>query len=182
MPRRYSKPGPRTLLTWLLLLALGGIVALSRAGLLKPPRRHVQRPAAEVPDANSLHRVSRVIDGDTVSLADGTRVRLLGIDCPEAPRDGKAGEPFWREATETARGLCEGKAVQLRYGAEQFDGYGRVLAYVIVDGVNVNAELLRLGLAEVYRKADHPRRSEFFRLEKDARAERLGIWSIDDAE
>lgn len=87
--------------------------------------------------------VARVIDGDTIVLADGTRVRYIGIDTPER------GEVGYKEATEANRKLVEDKKVRLEYDVNRTDRYGRTLAYVYVNGTFVNAWLLENGLAEV---------------------------------
>ena len=94
-----------------------------------------------------------MIDGDTVQLASRERVRLLDIDAPElhAGRKGHAGpfpEPGAVEARDALRAMVEGRRVQVeRHGR---DKYGRTLARVIVDGVDVGAELLSRGLVKPY--------------------------------
>lgn len=86
--------------------------------------------------------VKRVIDGDTVVLDDSYRVRYLGIDTPER------GEPLYEEATELNRQLVEGRQVTLLATDSNTGDFGRLLRYVVVDDVHVNAELVRAGLAE----------------------------------
>ena len=127
--------------------------------------------------------VARVIDGDTVELEDGRRVRLIGIDTPEtrhSPRAEVEGEddPLAREATEYLRQRAEGRRVRLEYGPEPKDEHGRALAYLhLEDGTDLNAELLRRGLARALLRFAHPRMAEYLALEEDARAERLGLWA-----
>lgn len=85
--------------------------------------------------------VSRIIDGDTVLLKDGRRVRLIGIDAPEL------GEPLADEASDALRKLVMAKTVYLQQGPQASDKYQRVLAnLVLVDGQNVEALLLQQGL------------------------------------
>jgi micrococcal nuclease len=86
-----------------------------------------------------------VIDGDTVIIAGGERVRYIGIDTPEM---GSNPEAFAREATDANRALVEGKAVRLERDVSETDRYGRLLRYVWVGGTMVNVELVRRGLAE----------------------------------
>ena len=88
--------------------------------------------------------VVRVIDGDTLELENGQRVRSLGIDTPEA------GEPFAIEATERNRELVEDMVVELQAGNRDQDEYGRLLRYVYFDGTFGNAELIAEGLATAY--------------------------------
>jgi len=87
--------------------------------------------------------VERVIDGDTVKI-NGTSVRLLGINCPEK------GEEFSSEATEFLEGWVLGKGVQLKYGKDKIDRYGRTLAYIFYGDTNVNLEIVRNGFANYY--------------------------------
>jgi len=94
--------------------------------------------------------VAYVYDGDTIRVTldgESTRVRLLNIDAPEEPRDGKPGECLAGEATALLADLLpEGSAVTLAYDDVRLDQYGRTLAGVYVGGVLVNAELARAGL------------------------------------
>ena len=92
----------------------------------------------------SADRVSRIVDGDTVVLSTGERVRYIGMDTPElSPL-----APFAKEATEANRQLVEGKTVRLEKDVSETDRYGRLLRYVWVDSTMVNLELVRRGLAE----------------------------------
>lgn len=105
--------------------------------------------APHITPAQQTHhlRCTRVVDGDTIIVdACGlpVRVRILGIDCPER------GEPGGADATRWVKRHCEGKTVKLEpHGTGR---YGRTLCTVWVNGLNVGTELLRLGLAEVYKK------------------------------
>jgi micrococcal nuclease len=124
--------------------------------------------------------LDHVIDGDTLRLDDGTRVRLIGIDTPETdPNIGV--ECFGAEATAFVEALIdEGDEIELVFDEERFDQYGRTLAYVYRagDGLFVNAELLRRGYAtvELYSpNLDHAK--QFRRLARRAREKELGLWS-----
>lgn len=94
--------------------------------------------------------VSHVIDGDTIALEDGEKVRLVGVNAPEMDND-----PFGQEAKEFTEGFCPaGTEVGLDVDdLESKDRYGRTLAVVYVkvggDWTNLNEELLRNGFAEV---------------------------------
>lgn len=118
--------------------------------------------------------VSRVLDGDSLRVRQGgelVTVRLYGIDCPEY------GQAQWREAKEADRDMIQGKKV----GVTQLDidRYGRVVALVDYRGRQVNAELVRRGMAWVYPhycKAQ-PLCRTLEELEQQARDQRLGIWN-----
>jgi len=87
-------------------------------------------------------KVMAVIDGDTIEIEGGERVRYIGIDTPETD------ECYGPEATEANRELVEGKEIILLRDIENRGKYGRLLRYVIVDGRFVNAVQARLGYAE----------------------------------
>lgn len=115
--------------------------------------------------------VLRVIDGDTIELADGSRIRYLGIDTPEL------GEPYSYEATELNREMVEGKWVELQAGNEDHDQYGRLLRYVYVDGIFVNAQLVAQGYATAFIFDPTNRYSQVLvQLEQYAKIKGRGIW------
>ena len=101
-----------------------------------------------------------VIDGDTLDLDNGERVRLAGIDAPER------GDCGADTATATLTALTLGHAVVLEPSDEDRDQYGRLLRYVVVDGVDAGGTLLMLGQAVPrYNSTDgygrHPREDEY---------------------
>lgn len=137
------------------------------------------------PGARVDAEVDRVVDGDTVDVAlgggDVVRVRLLGIDTPEAAIPDKPPECFGPEAAERARHLLPvGARVELATDprGEDVDDFGRVLAYVDRDGRSVNEALIRSGHAEVFAFRDRrfQRRADFEEAERRARRERRGLW------
>jgi len=118
--------------------------------------------------------VTSVIDGDTVELADGRRVRYLGIDTPES------GEPYADEATARNKELVEGKTIELQRGDRDQDEYGRLLRYVYVDGVFVNAELIAGGYAKAYIFEPDDRYSQILvQLEQYAKMREQGLWATE---
>jgi micrococcal nuclease len=93
--------------------------------------------------------VARVGDGDTVDLADGSRVRLVQIDAPELGE----GECYGQEAAQALRELLpEGATVRLEADPrlDDVDRFGRLLRYVHLGDTNVNLELVRSGAASVW--------------------------------
>jgi len=116
--------------------------------------------------------VVRVIDGDTIELQDGHRVRYLGIDTPET------GEFYADEATTRNRQLVEGKMIELQRGKRDQDEYGRFLRYVYVDGTFVNAELVAQGFAHAYIFDPDERYSQILvQLEQYAKMSKRGLWT-----
>jgi micrococcal nuclease len=122
----------------------------------------------------SQARVVRVIDGDTIEIAGGAHVRYIGMDTPEIyPEVGFYGP----EAKAKNIEMVEGKLVTLEKDVSETDKYGRLLRYVYVDGVFVNGELVRLGYARaVAYPPDTRYRWQLEKLEKEAKAAKLGIW------
>ena len=126
--------------------------------------------------------VSQVIDGDTVELAGGERVRLIGIDAPEGKRrKGKQAtpaQPFYFEAKRALTQLVENSRVKLVEGEDAMDAYGRTLAYIsLTDGTDVQQALLRRGLAMVAVYPPNVRHLEkYAKTEAEARRARRGIW------
>jgi micrococcal nuclease len=119
--------------------------------------------------------VSSVIDGDTIIVASGQRVRYIGIDTPEVRPEVEA---LGMEAWQANRHFVEGKRVRLERDVSNTDKYGRLLRYVYVDDLFVNAELVRLGLAEAKAYPPDTKYQEYLeKLETEAREARRGIWA-----
>jgi micrococcal nuclease len=123
-------------------------------------------------------RVVHVWDGDTVTLAGGQRVRLLGIDAPELEREGWPAEFLAHKSTAVLAQIILDKRVRLEYDQLRYDQYGRLLAYLFLqDGVMVNAELVRQGLAHVYIVAPNTGyQEELLAAQHEAMEARRGIW------
>jgi micrococcal nuclease len=120
-------------------------------------------------------RVIEVIDGDTIVVEGGYRVRYIGIDTPEIHPEV---ETFGIEAWQANRELVEGEIVQLEQDVSEVDKYGRLLRYVYVDNIFVNAELVKQGLA--YAKAyppDTKHQDYLDKLEQEARQAGRGMWA-----
>ena len=121
--------------------------------------------------------VVRVIDGDTIELDRGERVRLIGVDAPESVDRRKPVQCFSRESAAFLRKLLKGKPVRLRYGDIRKDRYGRTLAYVFLkDGTHANEMLVQEGYAFAYVKYPFSFQDDFVRLERQARSSRKGLW------
>lgn len=119
--------------------------------------------------------VTEVIDGDTIVIEGGFHVRYIGIDTPEVhPRL----EAYGMEALQANRELVEGKEVRLERDVSETDKYGRLLRYVYVNDIFVNAELVRQGLTYAQ---DYPPDIKFQDylegLETEAREADRGIWA-----
>lgn len=128
--------------------------------------------------------VERVVDGDTLVLAGGTRVRLIGVDTPETVAPDKPVECFGPQASAATKALLpRGTAVRLVRDREARDRYQRDLAYVYraSDGLFVAGYLVREGFARPLSiKPNVAHRAELARWSDQARAERLGLWGACD--
>ena len=122
----------------------------------------------------TTEKVKRVIDGDTIELANGQIVRFVGVNAPNN------GEPFEEEATEANAKFVSGKTVTLEYDTYTSDRFGRVLAYPMVDGKNVVVELARLGLVKVTIYEDRRKlkyQDELLKAQDEAKLRKRGMWS-----
>jgi len=151
-----------------------GVVAVVALACALCPGALGAAPAAHV------FRVARVVDGDTVYLTNGAKVRLVQVDTPEVFF---GGECWGQEASaETKRLLPPGTAVRLATepATDLVDDYGRLLRYVIRvrDGLNVNVFLVRHGDAApyFYRGREGRYARVLRRAALAARAARRGLW------
>ena len=129
-------------------------------------------------------KVAAVLDGETLKLADGRTVRLIGAKAPMPPLGWRGDDPWplVDEAKDALSALAFGKTVELRFGGLRQDRHGHLLAQVfVVDGGNrlwLQEQLLAKGLARVYSFADNRACiAELLAREKEARAKRLGVWA-----
>jgi micrococcal nuclease len=123
--------------------------------------------------------VARVVDGDTIVLRGGERVRYIGMDTPESVKPGTPVQCYAKAASHENQQLVAGERVRLRYDAEHEDRYGRTLAYVYRarDGLFVNAELVRRGYARQLTIPPNVAHAGLFgRLATQARERGRGLW------
>ncbi|MEI7640224.1 MAG: thermonuclease family protein [bacterium] len=123
-------------------------------------------------------KVTRVIDGDTVEISGGRRVRLLGLDTPETTHPDLPAQRFGEEAKAFTKKAIEGR--QCVFECEEnnaSDVFGRILAYVYCDNKMVNLDLVKFGYAHVYTKHSNSKMSEFISAENFARRRGNGMWN-----
>lgn len=128
------------------------------------------------PELEGPFLVSNVVDGDTLDLEDGRRVRLSGINTPET------GECYYQEAKDKLEEIVLEKYVYLESDISDVGKYGRLLRYVHFEGNNVNSFLVMEGYAKVYDKYkdDTRRYDELKSVESIAISRGLGVWSCVD--
>jgi len=129
--------------------------------------------------AEGLYEVERVVDGDTLLLANRARVRLIGADTPETVKPNHAIEPWGPEAAQFTQQFVAGGQVRLEFDRERLDKYGRFLAYVWVGDRMLNEQLIRAGLARAEPQYHYSpaMKTRFRRAEADAKSAERGIWS-----
>lgn len=181
---------------YLIVFFLGGITAIivnpslfsRNASQLLSKQAAISEGAASVsaiPTEETV-RVARVIDGDTVELADGRKIRYIGIDTPEMGDVRTAVACFAREAMEENKRLVEGKTVRLEKDVSEADRYGRLLRYVYSgDGTHqtvrpdvfVNDNLVRQGFARVATfPPDVHYQEQFLEAQREAQEQGRGLW------
>jgi len=121
--------------------------------------------------------VTRVIDGDTIEIEGGKKVRYIGIDTPETVDPRKPIQCFGVEASNKNKELVEGKRVRLEKDVSETDKYERLLRYVYVGELFVNDYLARQGYAYAYTYPPDVKYSEqFVQAQKEARENNRGLW------
>ena len=149
------------------------------------------------PQGEPWRTIVRAVDGDTMLLNDGRKVRLIGIDTPESSEnneffrdlgkmDGavKRGDllALGKEASRRVRDMSEGKRCWLEYEDERYDQYNRPLAYLhLEDGTVLNEEILARGYAKVYLSFKFKYKKRYVFAQLSAMRNRTGFWAGDDA-
>ncbi len=166
----WTGSSKRSIRWWLRLLSSLTVLALITAGL----------PGCGFGESGPPEKaqVSRVIDGDTLELAAGQRLRVLGIDAPEMEKDGHPAEFLAHRSKAALSDLTQGQVLRLEYDRLRYDHYGRLLAYLfLADGTCINAEMLRLGLAHVYfHNPNLSHREELLAAQREAMEAKRGLW------
>jgi micrococcal nuclease len=148
---------------------------------------HEQMNGENIDNKRIEVELAHIIDGDTISViynGKQTNVRFLLVDCPETSHPRLGEQPFGKEAKEFTRSLVEiAHKIELEFdiGPKQ-DKYGRLLAYVYVDGKMIQEELLKKGLARVaYVYPPNTRYvDQFTAIQKKAQQQGIGIWEIEN--
>ncbi|MFH7326446.1 thermonuclease family protein [Desulfurivibrio sp. C05AmB] len=120
-------------------------------------------------------RVTNISDGDTITVIPPAgkqeRIRFYGIDAPES------GQPFGRASTDHVKKVIGDTGFQVEITEIDRDRYGRIVCMVVVNGLNLNRDLVRVGLAWVYPQyCKRPECQEWRGLEQEARSGKLGLW------
>ena len=156
----------------LLVFAIIVVLLLTYLITRKPsvPIRSVEI-TQEATSSAEITRVTYVVDGDTIDVEGGRRIRYIGIDTPEMTKC------FGEAAKEENRRLLDGKTVRLVGDVSEKDSYGRLLRYVYVGDMFVNDTLVRQGFARAEPvKPDTLFASQFYAAQTEAKQENRGLW------
>ena len=134
------------------------------------------------PDQTFMAEVKQVIDGDTVVLTNGEKVRLIGINAPEKESDHRLAQPYSLEARLALVALVQNKTVRIETGLDERDRYGRLLGSLYLpNGEDVQAILLKKGYAVmVVFPPNLKNLDRYVQAENQAREFGLGVWSEPD--
>ena len=161
------------------------IAGLASAALLSAVSLGATKTEALKPGEIGI--VTSILDGDTLYLKDGLKVRLSAMQAPKLPlgRKGFKAWPMGEEAKAALTALTKKRRVQLFYGGESRDRYGRALAQVYTLNAAgkrdlwIQEEMVRLGLARVYTWPDTWQDSStLYAAERKARESKRGIWGL----
>jgi len=145
---------------------------------LQTPSAGEEKPKSKEAPQEITYSVTRVIDGDTIEIEGGYKVRYIGIDTPETVHPSKPVECFGIEASNKNKELVEGKRVRLEKDVSETDKYGRLLRYIWVGDVFVNDYLVRQGYAYASTYPPDVKYSEqFVRAQREARENNRGLWA-----
>jgi len=136
--------------------------------LAEQPSPPISQPEVQ---GEKTFRVSKIIDGDTIQLANGQIVRFIGIDAPESK------DCYANESTEKNSEIVLGKEVTLEKDTSEIDKYGRLLRYVYVSETFINEILVREGFAKAYPYPPDVKYKDLFgEAQKEARESDRGLW------
>ena len=158
---------------------IGVILGLGLIVILKISKNYSENNLTEIKNVSFKSEnvfVVKALDGDTLELKDGRKVRLIGVDTPELHHPELPVQYFASEAGEYTKKLCEGQNVTLEFENELTDKYERLLAYVLLpDGTYLNEDLLKRGYGYTYTRFPFSKMDSYLSLEHEARANQRGI-------
>lgn len=125
-------------------------------------------------------KVTRVVDGDTIEIEGGQKVRYIGINTPETVDPRRGLQCFGKEASSKNKELVEGKEIYLEKDVSETDKYGRLLRYVYLNpnDISINEQLVQEGFAASSSYSPDIKYQDRFKLaETEARNQQKGLWN-----
>jgi micrococcal nuclease len=157
------------------------VILLGVCFCLFPPLSPAANSRCSADHIDQHVKVDHVYDGDTVTLRDGRRLRLIGIDTPELGREGKSDQPYAAAARDALRVLLRDRPeLDLRLDQTRRDVHGRLLAHAfLADGTSLSAWLLEKGYATLLIIPPNDWNAACYQAaERRARASAAGIWAL----
>jgi len=155
------------------LLVIVGLFAFRVMTLKAVPAENIKPDKLYGP-----YTVKYVIDGDTIILHTGDKVRLKGIDAPELHHPVIPAQRFGQEAKKYLENQIKGKQIMLEFDTgDSKDMYDRALAYVFLNNTDINGDMVRMGYAYAYVFKPHKREKEYKMFETEAREKKRGLWN-----
>ena len=172
---------------YMLYLVVAGFIVLLQPLLPKEYQTlllpSAPSPTVQQPNHATMAKVKRVVDGDTIELETGERLRYIGIDTPETKHPKKPVQCYGEEAYQENKKLIEGKTIRMIKDISEVDKYKRLLRYVYVatpaspSGLLINDYLVRNGFAfAVTFPPDVAKADQFREAQQEAREKNLGMW------
>ena len=173
----------KPLITWLVIAcALLGVLIAGVLRIVSSVGTRTQAPrfenSAEVVQATSSVLVTRVVDGDTIEIEGGEKIRYIGINTPETVDPRRPVQCFGHEASERNKELVEGKVVRIEKDISDRDKFGRLLRYVWLGGTFINKQLVDDGFAYATSYPPNVKYEKVFsQAQQKAREEKRGLWA-----
>jgi len=125
--------------------------------------------------------VERVVDGDTIIISGGERIRMIGINTPESVKEAGEVEHFGIEASKYTKDKLEGKTIYIEKDVSDRDDYGRLLRYIYLeDGTFYNEKIVKEGYAFAGTYPPDVKYNEILHDAEDyARENNLGLWKVE---
>jgi len=178
---RFPKLTKRKTITALIVL----IISILTQFIVPNPAKQIKSKPSPLLSAPNFSKVTRVIDGDTIEIETGQKVRYIGIDTPELHSPKKEVQCFAQEAFLKNKELVEGKVIKLEKDVSETDKYGRLLRYVYLQEKNsstaaifVNNYLVDNGYAYAASFPPDIKFADLFRQSQEkARTSIFGLWN-----
>lgn len=152
-------------------------LGLSDSDALRLIKSYAPNKTQKTSSQSDIHKVTRIIDGDTIEIDGTTTVRYIGINAPEKYSNITKAECWNVQSTKNNSDLVLGKDIRLEKDVSETDKYGRLLRYVYIGGMFINEELVKSGSARAKAYSPDTRESDGLALaESAAKNNRVGLW------
>ena len=177
-----SKKNQRLLIS-LVVLLIWTIFVPKNIGQEKPNEIQIPSTQNEIVETTKKDlqkvKVLRVVDGDTIEIEGGQKIRYIGVDTPETVDPRRSPQCFGKEASNYNKELVENKEVYLEKDVSETDKYGRLLRYIYLESesVSINEQLVKEGYAvSSSYPPDIKYQDKFKAAEEEARNNKRGLW------